>query len=742
MSKGQNIMLLTTGTEAPTKNQPKEIDYQVVHTTVGRFRIRVPRLTDDSDYALKLDWLVESLDFVTSVRINPAASSIIVNYEASIVSSAVVQENLFTAIQQAATTEIPLKTILTKTEFGSEIKWERVGLPVLSLGLALLAEQLLLPIPTLLIGGVIAAAAVPFFSRVIDAIVNERQLDADILDAIWISINTLKGDFVAPALMLSLIESGKALRDTTARMAERQALDLLNSLDQYAWVEQDGQERRLPLTKVCIGDRVIVYPGEMIPVSGRVLRGTALIDEHILTGESTLVCRCEGQVVHASTQVLQGKLCVLVKRTGHNTRVGVAVQLMQAAPVHDTRIENYASKVANIAIVPTMCLSATIFALTGDTTRALAPLQLDFSNGIGVALPTTILAALTYAARNGVYIRSGHALEVLARTDTVMFDKTGTLTQGNAVVVAIQTVNEGTDPSVVLTLAASAEQGNTHPVASAIIRYAKENGVQTRKCETRDYLIGMGIAAQINGQKIMVGSNRLMQQEGVDLDPIHRRYPDINSGSNSLVYVARDGELLGVILYTDPVRPEVPSVIATLWGQGIDTYMLTGDNQRVADDVACKLGLNLSNTYAEVLPKKKIEIICGLRNDGRTVVFVGEGINDVAALAYADVSVSFAGGCDLARETADVILLDDDLRSLTHAIDIAKQAMEIVYTNTAIAVIPNIGVVLAGIVFALDPILEVIISNGSAIIAQLYSFRPLFFDSRKEPNTDVSLELC
>ncbi len=735
-------MLLTTGTEAPIKHQPEEIDYQVVHTTVGRFRIRVARLASDSEYAIKLNWLVESLNFVTSVRINPAASSIIVNYEASIVSSPIVQENLFTAIQQAITIEVPLGAISTKTEFSSEIKWERVGLPVLSLGLALLAEQLVLPIPTLLIGGVIAAAAVPFFSRVIDTIVNERQLDADILDALWISINTLKGDFVAPALMLSLIESGKALRDTTARAAERQALDLLNGLDQYTWVEQDGQERRLPLTKVCIGDRVIVYPGDMIPVSGRVLRGTALIDEHILTGESMLVCRCEGQVVHASTLVIQGKLCVLVKRTGHNTRVGVAVQLMKAAPVYDTRVENYASKVANIAIVPTMCLSATIFALTSDTTRALAPLQLDFSNGIGIALPTTILAALTYAARNGVYIRSGRALEVLARTDTVIFDKTGTLTQGSTAVVAIQTADERTEPSEVLTLAASAEQGNTHPVASAIIRYAKENGVQAQKCETGDYRIGMGIAAQINRQKILVGSNRLMQQEGVDLEPLHRRYPDITSGSNSLVYVAKDGELLGVILYTDPVRPEVPSVIATLWGQGIDIYILTGDNQRVTDDVACKLGLNLSNTYAEVLPKQKIEIICGLRSNGRTVVFVGEGINDAAALAYADVSVSFAGGCDLARETADVILLDDDLRSLTHAIDIAKQAMEIAYTNAAIAVIPNIGVVLAGIVFALDPILEVIISNAAAIIAELYSFRPLFLDVRKEPDTDVSVELC
>jgi len=738
VTRSQNIMLVTTVAEAPIENQPEKIDYQVVHTTVGRYRIRVPRLASDSEYAGKLNWLVESLSFVISVRINPAVSSLIVNYDTRVVSIAVVQENLFTAIQQASIAEVPLGAIPTKTEISSEIHWERVGLPVLSLGIALLAEQLVLPIPTLLLGGMIAIAAVPFFSRVVDTLVKDRELDADILDALWISLHTVKGDFVASALTISLIESGKALRDTTARATERQALDFLNGLDQYVRVERDGLSRQIPLKQVIIGDKVIVYPGELIPVSGRVLRGRALIDEHQLTGESTLVCRSEGQVVHASTLVIEGKLCVLVKRTCNNTRVGLVGQLMQTAPVYDTRVENYASKVANTAIVPTLCLSATIFALTGDVTRALAPLQLDFSNGVGITVPTTILSALTSLARNGVYIRSGRALEVLARTDTVVFDKTGTLTQGNVAVVAIQTADEETCAGEVLTLAASAEQGNTHPVASAIVRYAKDNGFQTRKCETWEYRIGMGIAAQINGQKIIVGSNRLMQQEGVDLDPIHRRYLDINSGSNSLVYVAKEGKLLGVILYTDPVRPEIPSVIATLHGKGIDTYMLTGDNQGVANDVACKLGINLSNTYAEVLPKNKIEVVCGLHNDGRTVAFVGEGINDAAALAHADVSVSFAGGCDLARETADVVLLDNDLSCLTYAIDIAKQAMEIVYTNTAIAVIPNIAVVLAGIVFALDPILEVIISNGSAIIAELNSFRPLF-DARKEPNTDVDI---
>lgn len=719
--------MLVTSEKAAREDQPEQIEYEIVHATLGRFRIRIPRITADSEYARKLNWLVKSLDFITGVRINQIAGAVIVNYDVCAVSDAAVQENLLSAIQQATTAELPLESIPTEPELQLEHDiWERMGLPIASLGLALLAEQLLIPIPGILIGGLIAAAALPFFSRLADTTIKERRLEPDILDALWISFYTVRGEFVAPALMVSLMESGEVLRDATARASQRQAFNLLNGIDQTVWVEQDGQERRIALEQVQVGDRVVVYSGNLIPVSGRVLRGTALIDEHKLTGESTLVSRSEGQVVHAATLVLEGKLCILAKRTGSNTRVGVAFELMQSAPVYDTRVEDYSTSIADATIVPSLCLSAAVFALTGDTARALAPLQLDFSHGIRLSVPTTVLSALSYAAFHGVYIRSGRALEILARTDTVVFDKTGTLTQGNAAVVEIRTVNEEISPDLVLALAASAEQGNTHPVASAVINYAEAKGVETHQCEAWSYKIGMGVAAKINGQKILVGSERLMQQESVDLEAIHRLYPNMSSSTYSLAYVSRNGELLGVILYTDPVRSESKKVLATLYSQRIDAYMLTGDNQGVANDVAGRLGIEPSNIYAQAFPEKKVEVVQQLQNAGRVVAFVGEGINDAAALAHADVSVSFAGGSDMARETADVILMDNDLQQLTHAIEIAKQAMEIVYQNTALVAIPNIGAVLAGVLFALDPVLAVIISNGSALAAELNALRPLF----------------
>jgi heavy metal translocating P-type ATPase len=713
-------------------SRPSLVECEVVHVTLGRLRIWIACLSSDSAYTSKLNWLVESLEFVEKVRINLAANSLIVHYRPS-ASVTAVQANVLEMIQQAKVLEVPAD-VLQQLKAGQrpEIDWlGRLGLPVFSLGLALLAQELLLPIAPLFIGGLVAAAAIPFWSRLSDIIIHQRRLDADILDAIWLGMYTLKGDFVAPALMLSLMETGEALRDVTARANERQAFDLLGAIEQSVRVERDGQEQWIALKDVQLGDRVLVYAGEVIPVSGRVLRGTALIDEHKLTGESTLVSRSEGQVVHASTQLLEGRICVLTKRIGKNTRLGLTMQLLQSAPVHDTRIEDYAGKIADATIMPSLLLSGLIFAATRDLSRAMAPLHLDFSHSIRIAVPSTVLSALTYAARHGIYIRSGRALEMLSRVDTIVFDKTGTLTQGNAAVVAVKTTSRRIAQIEVLRVAASAEQGNTHPVAKAILNYAKERQIEPRPCSALDYRIGFGVVGVLDDERILVGNARLLQQEGIDTAPIYQRYPDLTTDSNSLVYVARSGKLLGVILYTDPLRPESQEVISLLHSQGNQTYMLTGDGRQVSTAVANQVGIVAGHIHAEAFPDRKVEFIRQLQDQGRTVAFVGEGINDAAALAHADVSISFASGIDIAREAADVVLLDDDLRGIPHAIAIAHRAMAIVYQNTTLITIPNIGVVAAGILFALDPVLGVVISNGSALLAELNSFRPLF-----DPGTD------
>lgn len=725
--------LVTIVAEVSPSIQPENIHYQVVHWTTGRFRIRILRLSYDSEYASKLKYLVESLDFVTSIQLNPAASSLVVNYnhEANAVALTIVQEKLFVAIQEAPFVDIPIgwtsesEAQIQKPPSSHEIDLvERLGLPALGLVLSV-AAMVGLPVPGIVIAGVVVAGAVPVFRRAWEAIQQERQLTIDFLDGLAIALHTLQGNHFAPSFMLGLVEGGEVIRDMTARGSERASLDLLDCLGKYAIVERDGEDVQILVSEVVVGDRVIVYPGDQIPVDGIILRGTGLLDQCKLTGESIPVTRREGEEVLASTLLVNGHLCILTERTGNNTRAGVIVNLMQSAPVHDTRVENYAATVANQAVLPTLLIGIGVGIVTRDLNRAVALLTLDLGTGIRVSVPTTILSALTYAARNGVFIRSGRAIEILSRIDTVVFDKTGTLTVGHAGITDIKVMNTGFTPTEILALAATGEQGLTHPVAEAIIRHAKDTGVELKTCEEWEYKVGLGIVAKIDGIQLMVGSPRFMTQENIDLEAFERRYPDAKSGSHSLVYVAGNGELLGVIMYSDPPRAESKEVIKDLRSLGIEPYMLSGDVTRVAKAVAGELGMNPNNIYAEAFPEKKVEVVKALHDSGKTVAFCGDGINDSAALAYADVSISFAGATDIARETADVVLMEDNLQGLTHAILVARNAMDIIWQNTAIVALPNLGALLSGIVFALDPLLAVVINNGTAILAELNGLRPL-----------------
>jgi Cu2+-exporting ATPase len=705
------------------------VGYKIVHKNLRRIRISIPRLATDTEYACTLKYLVESIDSVTEVRINPVVSSIAVEYDYQVDAQAIAkaEQKLFAAIQEAIHVQIDETAIQKATEKQSNHEvnyWERLGPSVVSIVLSF-GALIGLPFPSVLIAGAIFFASIPVFQRAWEGIEQDKQLNIDFLDALTVSLHTMRANYFAPAFMLTLIEGSEVIRDMTARSSERTTLDLLDCLGKYALVERDGKEVQIPVREVVEGDRVVVYPGDQIPVDGHILRGTGLIDQCKLTGESVPVTRSEGDEVFASTLLVNGNLCILVERTGQNTRAGVIVSLMQSAPVHDTRVENYAATIANQAVVPTLLVGTSVGLLTGDLGRAIALLTLDVGTGIRVSVPTTILSALTYAARNGVFIRSGRAIEILARVDTVVFDKTGTLTQGHAQVTGIKLTNQGISERELLTLAATAEQGLTHPVAQAIVHHAKDEGIQLYECQAWDYQVGLGVVATVNSQQILVGSHRLMAQENISQDYLDQHYPNLKSGSNSLVYVAANGELLGVILYSDPPRTESKEVIQELREAGINSYMLSGDVTRVARAIAKDLNIDPNNIYAEAFPERKVEVVRALHDSGKTVAFCGDGINDSAALAYADVSISFAGATDIARETADIVLMEDDLRGLTHAIKIAKQAMDIIWQNVAIVAVPNISAAVSGVLFALDPVLAIIINNGSAILAEINGLRPL-----------------
>ncbi len=706
-----------------TERFARSIAFSVVHAIPGRVRFHIPRIAADSHYVRRLTWLAESDAHVANVRVNPAAASLAVNYHRGTMTDATMQAHLAGIIHAARDAVLPEMTAESPSA-PAHNTWERLKLPALATGIAVLGS-IGLPIPAFVIIGTVAVAATPITKRAMHSLTVEHRLNIDVLDVLALALTAVHGSFLAPAITVGLVELGEAIRERTARASRREASDLVASVKLFAWVERDGEKQQLPIDDVRRGDTVLIYPGDMIPVDGVVQDGKALVDEQHLTGESMLTIREHGQRVFASTLVRDGQLTVRAEQVGGDTRAAQIIRVMQDAPVHDTRIENYAANVADRAVLPTLLLAGAVLALTRDPSRAASILITDFATGVRVSVPTTILAAMTAATRRGVLIRSGRAVEQLSKVDTIVFDKTGTVTRGQPAVTQVLCLNPSSKEAEILALAASADQHLTHPAAEAIVRYAKEREVTIHACEEWQYRIGLGVQAQIDGHTVLVGSGRLLRGEGISLDEVHEQHGFLREGNQSVMYVASGDVVQGAILYADSLRPESRDVIEALRAFGMEIHMLAGDNHRIASVVAQQLGIPATNTHAEAFPEQKAAVVSALRAKGRRVAFVGDGINDSPALAYADVSVSFGGGSDVAREAAEVVLMENNLRGLLTAITTARQTMHLIRQNIGIVVAPNLAALLVAVLFRLGPVTATVINHGSMVIAGLNGLRPL-----------------
>ncbi|MBD2344490.1 heavy metal translocating P-type ATPase [Anabaena subtropica] len=708
------------------------IKYSVVHKIPGRIRLRVPLLAHDPYYAQNLQELLKSDSRILEVRVNFWATSVAIKYQLSSSSDELMQAYLVCLLHEA---RISQQSTVNSQQLG-QTDDAGVKLPAFATLLALLG--LGFPIPRVMIAATVAFAALPIAKRAYTSITQKGKLNIDCLDFIAIALTSAQGNLLTPALVMMLHEIGDMIRDRTARVTENHAADLLASLGHYTWIAQaDGQKKHVLATDVQPQDTVIVYPGEQIPVDGQILRGKALIDQQKLTGEAMPVLRQVGEAVYASTLVREGEIYIQAERVGMATRAGASIELVQKAPVHDSRMGNYAATIADKAILPALIFSGLVFAATRNPARAASILTLDFVTGIRVSIPTTFLAALHHATRHGVLIRSGRALEKLAQVDTLVFDKTGTLTKGDIEVVEVETVTGRISTQRLLALAAAAEQRLTHPVAEAVVRYANRQNVEILPRQEFVYEIGLGVRAEIDGEQVIVGSDRFLRQCGILLDCLYEPHScnhadcpkHLNcriSAHDSLLYVAVNQQFQGVIYYTDPLRRESPAVIEKLQTEyGMEIHLLTGDNQQRAIAVAEKLHLPLSQVHAEAFPEQKAEIIQKLHNSGKTVAFTGDGLNDSIALAYADVAISFGSGSEVARETADVVLMDDNLTSFLEAIAIARQTQAVIKQNIGLAVVPNLAALGLATTVGLHPLAATVVHNGSAIAAGLNGLRPL-----------------
>ncbi|MCA9952052.1 MAG: heavy metal translocating P-type ATPase [Anaerolineales bacterium] len=719
--------------QPPPEAQPKAEIFpfktcQLAHAIRGRVRLEAQNIGDD-DLAHVLKSFLEQQPGIKRVRFNARAESVIVEYDAIIWDA----KSLVTLIRaynpQPDEFERASSVIKSKqAELSSRPKSE----------ITLAAAALVLS----LVGGPAAPLALGFlwfstrsiFERARHMLLREHKLTVESLDAAAISVLVLQGMFWQVALLNLMLSTAKLIRAKTQEQARRELTDVLDFLTDNAWVKKDGLIISIPVAELSSGTVVYVFPGERIPADGIVLQGKALVDQHMLTGESMPIMKGLGDELFAATVVREGELQLRVTLTGEQTQAARIINLIENAPIFDTRAQDYAQRWAN-RLVPYSFLGAGILALTGNFAQAAALLVIDYAAGFKVSAPTTIMSAMTKAARYGIFIRGGRHLEQLAVVDAIVFDKTGTLTLGSPEIITINALAENWTEDDILIYAAAAEQCLTHPVAAAVMRTAVARNLPILQRDNFEYQIGQGVSALVNGQVVLVGSYRFLAVSGINFDAVAEHIlQQTEARAASPLCIAVDGTLVGLLGLADPIRSEAADVMQTLHARGIrKIVMLTGDRSPVAESVACQLGIE--EYVAEVFPADKLDTVQTLQAEGYVVAVIGDGINDSPALAQADVGLAVNGGTALAQETADVVFLQGNLYKLIEAIDIAREAMALVRQNWDIVRIPNtIGLGLAFTGF-IGPLGASILSDGAALVAGGNALRPLMHKGQSQEET-------
>ena len=498
--------------------------------------------------------------------------------------------------------------------------------------------------------------------------------------------------FEAAAVIVTLVMLGEYLQTRAMGQTSRAIQQLLKLAPNQAWrLSDDETEEQVPLETVVVGDRLRVKPGEKIPVDGTVLEGSSRVDESMITGEPVPVAKVPGDKVTGATMNSNGSLIIRAERVGADTLLARIVHMVGEAQRTRAPIQRLADVIAAY-FVQTVIAIAIVTALAwwflGPEPRfayaflnAIAVLIIACPCAVGLATPISMTVAMGQGARVGILFRNADAIERMRDIDTVVVDKTGTLTLGRPALTDF--VAEGIDQDEALALVASVEQLSEHPIGLAIVEGAKTRGLTPRPAEAFDAVNGLGVHAEIDGKRVLVGSRNFLSQHGVDTQSWHHRAEAWRAEAKTVVFFAVNGVAAGIAAVADPIKEGTPEAIAALRNLGVRIVMLTGDSRRTADAIARYLGID--EILAEVLPEDKAGHVKRLQAEGRTVAMAGDGINDAPALAQADVGIAMGTGTDVAMESAGITLVKGDLRGIERAIVLSRATMRNIRQNLAFA---------------------------------------------------------
>lgn len=562
----------------------------------------------------------------------------------------------------------------------------------------------------------------PWFKTAFDELLYERVVSIDTLSVITLSICLFKEYYVLTLFSTLLYVGSKKLLIKIKDDSQKSIIDVFRQHPRTVWLLKDGIEVEMLFEELEVGDIVVVHTGEMIPIDGTIRDGMASIDQHVLTGEAQLVEKGPSEAVFASTVVLAGQIYIEVEKTGEDTTVAQIGTILNQTASYQTNLQLRAKTMTDKTVLPTLMVAAFCLPVVGAVTTA-ALLNTHFGYRMLVTAPIGILTFLHVMSQYGILVKDGRTLDFLTKIDTVVFDKTGTLTQQQPYIGQIYSY-EGYHENEVLAYAAAAEYKQSHPIALAIIEEATTRQLDVPLLSDVEYKVGFGLSVTIDEELIRVGSIRFMKHEGIIIPPsTQEAISKAHAQGHSLVMVAREDKLIGAIELLPTIRPEALRVIQALRELGIESmYIISGDQEAPTRKLAHDLGID--HYYAETLPQNKAEIIEELQRAGKTVCYVGDGINDAIALKKAHISISLSGASTAATDTAQIILMDESLSQLPHLFELAHEFDANLKTSFS-AIVSCSLMTLGGVCFLNFGLLStILLKNVGLVIALANSMLP------------------
>ncbi len=701
---------------------------KILHTSAGRLRIHLCVNGMTLRQADVLEYYIRNIDGITDVKVYDRTADTVIFYRGS--NKRIIEalaEFSFESAENEGLVPDHTSRVLNR-EFEDKLVMKV---------LLRFASKSFLPAP--IRAGMAIIRSVRYISAGLKSLLNGK-LSVSVLDATAVTVSLVRGDFSTASSVMFMLGLGELLEDWTHKKSVSDLAGAMSLNVDKVWLK-NGEETLVSVSDVKEGDRIIVRTGNMIPLDGKVVEGEAAVNQASMTGEALPVRKVCGSYAYAGTVVEEGECVIEVEKVSGGGRYDRIVKMIEESEKLKSTAEDKASRLADRLVPYTLGGTVLTYLLTRNVTKTLAVLMVDFSCALKLSMPIAVLSAMRECNQYNISVKGGKFLEAAAKADTIVFDKTGTLTYAQPKVAKIVTFGNRAENDM-LRLAACLEEHYPHSLANAVVEEAKARGLNHEEYHSKvEYVVAHGISSTVENRKVVIGSYHFVfEDENCRIpDGDEQKFADI-SDEYSHLYLAVSGVLTAVICISDPLRKEAKDAIKALHALGVkNVVMMTGDNEKTAAAVAREVGVD--EYHAEVLPEDKAKFIREEKTAGRTVIMIGDGVNDTPALSEADVGIAINTGAAIAKEIADITISSEDLFEIVKLRELASALTKRIDRNYRFIVGFNFMLIVLGVAGFIQPTTSAMLHNMSTLGISLKSMTNLLPESREEGFVNEAKEL-